>query len=111
MSIVSQKIKCPRHFLLIPGKEPYITEIHPLYRKLPKWALKKFDIRAEKPKKDEYGRPIPNYKNYDQPYISSAEAIEKIYDPNNHVCRKQCKRRCFVGMGIPNLKSIRRLNG
>ncbi len=107
---ILRKIRCPRHWLLIPGKKRYVSEINPRYSKLPKWAFKKWNIPIERPKRDKFGRPIPNYKNYFQPFILASEAIERVYDPLNPVCMLECKKRCFEGHGNVNTKIIKRLN-
>ena len=106
-----RKIRCPRHFLLTPGKEAFVREINPLYRKLPKWAFKKFNLKETRIKRDRHGNKIVNYKNYYQPLVTAAWAIEHVYDPLNWICQNQCKRRCFEGMGSVNTRAIKRLQG
>ena len=107
---IIRKIKCPKHFRLIFGRDPYIREINPMYRKLPRWAFKKFKIPMNRIVKDRFGRPMVNYKNFEQPEITAGFAIEHIYDPKNWICEIQCKRRCFEGQGKVSTSSIRRLN-
>lgn len=107
------KIKCPRHWIVKPGLPAYQMEIDPAIAKLPKWAQDHPDwkLRKYRKKKDRWGRPIPEPKNYYQPEISAAFAIEHIYDPLNPICSQKCKGRCLEGKGKLNLNSIRRLRG
>lgn len=106
-----RKIKCPRHFLLRPGADPFEREVIPAMAKVPKWAYDKWpNLRREKIKRDRRGVPIYNRKSYYQPDISAAFAIEHIYDPKNPICVK-CQKRCFEGKEKVNLLGIRRLNG
>lgn len=81
-----------------------------MYRKLPKWAFKKYGLNPSRPVRDRFGKPIPNYKNYYQPEVTAGFAIEHIYDPENWICIQQCKRRCFEGQGKVNTGTIKRLN-
>ena len=106
---IVRKIKCPRHYLLRPGFDPFLTEINPMYKKLPKWAFKRWNIPIERIKRDSNGEKMVNWRNYYQPEISAAHAIDAIYDPENPVCIK-CQRRCFDGQGKVNTRTIKRLN-
>ena len=108
---IQRKIKCPKHFVLKPGHDPYIREINPLYRKLPKWAFKKFGISAERIKTDKHGKPLVNYTNFYQPEVSANYAVEFIYDPVNPICKRQCQGRCLKGLGKINTNTIKRLSG
>lgn len=97
----ARKIKCPRHYLLKAGGTPFIMERIPALKNIkeadvvaltktnPNWKIKLWQ-----PKKDKYGNKILNYKDYYQPEISAAFAVETIYDGSNYIC-KQC-RRCKI---------------
>lgn len=108
--MIKHKVKCPRHFILKPGHDPYLREISPAFRKLPKWAFKKWDLPTHRMKVDRQGKPLINYNNFHQPLVTGAWAIEHCYDPLNWICIGQCKKRCFEGQGIVNTRSIARLN-
>ena len=111
MSWSFRKIKCPRHFMLKPGADPFIMEPHPLLTKVSDYAAKKYGVKRMVAKRDARGNPIRNPKSYYQPEISSAFAIEHIYDPHNYDCKVKCRGRCLEGHGSVNLRAIKRLGG
>lgn len=103
-----RRIKCPRHYALIPGKEPFVMEENPALKNV-SWSLaKEFKIKKLRPKRDKNGNKIQDFRNYYQPEISAAFAIEHIYDPLHPICT-QCNRRCFRGLGNVDVNSIKRL--
>lgn len=105
-----RKIKCPRHYQVIPGKSPFLLEVNPFMKdcKLSDADCKKFGIRRYKVKRDRFGNKLQDFSNYYQPEISAAFAIEQIYDPIDPIC-KQCRGRCLEGQGSMNLGTIKRL--
>lgn len=104
-----RKIRCPRHYLLRPGHDPFIREPEPLLKGVSKSACITFGVKKERIKRDRYGNPMQNFRSFYQPEISAAFAIEHVYDPLNPIC-KQCKR-CLEGLGVVNTRGIKRLNG
>lgn len=107
-----RKIKCPRHFLLRPGGNPWIMKQNPLVKDMPQWAFKKWpNLRRLVPVKDKRGNKVMNREAYYQPEISDAFAIEHVYDPKNPICKIQCKGRCLEGKGMVNARGIKRLSG
>lgn len=105
-----RKIKCPRHFLLRPGADPYQRELIPNMRTVPDWAFKKWPyLRKYRIKRDRSGTPVMNRASYYQPEISAAFAIKHIYDPKNPICTRGCKGRCLEGKGNIPHKGERRL--
>ncbi len=87
-------------------------EPDPLTKAFSVETLKRFGINPWRKKRDRWGRTIRNDNDYYQPEISSAMAIEHIYDPLNPICNTQCRYRCWEGQGrIASPAGIRRLNG
>lgn len=109
MQIV-HKMRCPRHFLLKPGRPGFFMEPDKLMKNFTEETCKRFGVSRWKKKRDKYGQPIRNDKDYYQPNISGAYAIEHIYDPLNPICIA-CKNRCWKGKGQPNTFGIKRLHG
>lgn len=95
----ARKLKCPRHHLAIPGREPWQIEVNEFTKdtNMSDADCKRFGIRKWKYKRDAYGNKIPDYNNHYQPDVSAAFALEHIFDQNSPVCRK-C-RRCLEGFG------------
>jgi len=85
-------------------------EIDPLMKNFSEETCKRFGVSRWKKKRDRWGNPIRNDKDFYQPLISGAFAIEHIYDPLNPIC-VQCKNRCWKGKGTPTTIGIKRLNG
>lgn len=104
-----RRIKCPKHYLVLPGKDAFHMEVDPKFRFLSDADAKKFKISKYKKKKDKFGRPMINFKNMYQPEVTAGFAIENIYDPLNPICMK-CKR-CLEGQGQVHWRGIKRLNG
>jgi hypothetical protein len=106
------KIKCPRHFMLKPGADPFQLEIDPKMRHVPDWAYTKWPtLKKYRYKKDKHGNKIYNPKSYYQPNVTAGFAIEHVFDPLNPICRDQCRMRCAEGSGGINQKAIKRLVG
>lgn len=110
-------IKCPNYFLMIPGRYGFIREPNSLAKKFSEADLKSFSsmTNAKSPlknwrfKRDRHGKKIPKWDDYYQPEISAAFAIEHVYDPDNWVCKNQCKGRCLEGHGAAAVKAVKRL--
>lgn len=117
--LFKRKIKCPRHFLLRPGGDPFVRIPNPQLKNLPKSAFERnFSVgnefrklRSWVYKRDKFGNKIRNDKAFYQPEISAAFAIEHIYDPGNPICKLHCKGRCLESQGLVNTRGIKRLNG
>ena len=105
------KIRCPRHYVLKPGHQPYVMEVDPLLKNVSNDAAKTFKVNRMRPKRDRHGNKVVDYRNFFQPEIFAVDAIERIYDPLNPICKYQCKGRCLEGRGNVNLRAIKRLNG
>lgn len=110
LPLAIRKIKCPNYFILKPGCYGFERVPNDL-KNLDVGIMKEYNLKNWKWKRDKYGRKIPKWSDYEQPVVSSAFAIEHIYDPNNWVCRNQCRGRCLEGHGKFNQKSVKRLNG
>jgi hypothetical protein len=108
---VLRTIKCPRNYILKPGKQPFSIEPNPHFKnsRLTESDCKRFGIKMWRYKKDRYGNKIQDFRNFYQPEITAAYAIEHIYDPLNPICKMQCKGRCLRGIGKVNINSINRL--
>lgn len=106
-----RKIKCPRHFVLKKGCDPFLREMDPALRKVSDWVAKKYKIQRYRIRRDRYGMPMRNPKSFYHPEISSAFAIEHVYDPLNPDCKIKCRGRCLEGHGFVNVRKIKRLSG
>lgn len=97
MSMYLRTIKCPRHHVVIPGRNPFLITENEFIKdtKMSDADIKRFGLRRWKYKRDRFGNKIPDYRNHFQPDISAAFALETIYDRNNPICLK-CKR-CLEG--------------
>ena len=97
---IGHGIRCPRHYMLKPGANPFVMVPNPLMKNVSQAncnALSrvfKTPIRKWIKAKDKYGRPIQNFNSYIQPVISAALAREKIYQSDNPICLT-C-RRCLL---------------
>ena len=110
MVYLKRKIKCPKHFIIKPGRPGFFMVPDKALKNFTDETLKRFGLSRWKKKRDKFGQPIRNDNDYYQPEISAAFAIEHIYDPINPIC-KQCRLRCWEGMGTPSIFGINRLNG
>ena len=106
-----RKVKCPRHFMLKPGRTGFIMELDPLMKNFDVETCKRFKVSKYKKKRDKRGQYMRNDKDYYQPEMSDAFFIEHVYDPMNHICKMQCRGRCLEGKGNVNTHIIKRLNG
>jgi hypothetical protein len=99
MSFYQRRIKCPRHHVVKPGKQPFLITENELVKdtKMSDADIKRFGLRRWKYKRDKFGNKIPDFRNHYQPEISAAFALEAIYDPVNPICAR-CKR-CMEGFG------------
>lgn len=91
-----KNIECPLHHRIKPGLplyEAWEIEPNPMAKNFSDEMCQRFGLRKWKYKRDRFGNRIPNYNNHFQPEISALYAKEKIYTPDNPVCRK-C-RRCL----------------
>ncbi len=88
---VHRKIQCPRHYMLIPGKRPFVMERKPSLKNIKEADAKKLGIDLWQPKKDKFGRKIQDFKNYINPWVSAAEMKMRLWSPTNHICNA-CKR-------------------
>lgn len=111
------KIRCPRHYMLKPGCQPYKIIPNPHTKNISdaniKYVNKTFNAGLRKYiyAKDKNGNKIQDFNNFYQPLITKGFAIEHIYDPVHPICAFQCKGRCLDGIGKPNIKAIKRLSG
>lgn len=103
-----RKVKCPRNYVLIPGKEPFLLEPDPKFKFLSDADAKRFKIRKYRAKRDRFGRKIQDFRSYFQEEISAGMALENIYNPQHPDCIK-CKR-CLEGTGGITDKALRRIN-
>jgi len=111
MPYIQHKIKCPRHFILRKGADPFLRVHDPMLNGVSDDDLKRFKISRWKIKRGANGLPIRNPESYYQPEISSTFAIEHIFDPCNFDCKYKCRGRCLEGQGKVNVKGIKRLHG
>ena len=82
-----------------------MREIEPALKNVSDWVAKKYKIQRFRIKRDRYGTPFRNPASFYMPEISSAFAIEHIYDPLNFDCRR-CKK-CLEGHGFVNVRKIK----
>lgn len=86
-----RKIKCPRHFLVKPGKNPFLMERIPSLKNIKESDAKRLKLNLWRPKKDKNGQKIYDRNNYYQPEVSAAEVRVRVYDKTSPICM-QCKR-------------------
>lgn len=110
------KIRCPRNFVLIPGRHAYKT----VKRKMDmssadvKWINKTYglNLRDHTYERDANGQKVENRdpKDYYNPEVTPGYALEHIYDPENPICKGVCRHQCVrkVG-GYGNIGLIKRL--
>lgn len=104
-----KKIKCPRHYVIKDGLQPYVMEIDPLLKNISRDAEISFGVTKWRPKRDKFGNKIINFRNFYQPEIYGSFAIHQVYDPKNIICMK-CNKRCFEGQENVVTTGIQRLN-
>lgn len=115
--LLKRMIKCPNYFLTIPGRHGFVREPNTLAKKFSEADLKSFSsmsngkqpLKNWRYKRDKNGNKIPKWDDYYQPTVSAAFAIEYVYDPENPVCKYQCKGRCLEGHGSQAWKAVKRL--
>lgn len=90
-AIYRRTIRCPRHYLLRPGGQPFVMERIPALKNIKEADAKIFGLNLWRKKKDARGNYIQNFKDYYQPEISAGFAKEQIYLPFDPICMK-CKR-------------------
>ncbi len=94
-----RKVKCPRHFLLRPGSDPFLMEPNPLMGNVPKWAYTRWpQLRRKVYKRGKHGQKVYDRSSYYQPEKSAAFYVHHVYDPKNWICAKECKGRCLEGV-------------
>lgn len=108
---IIRKIKCPRHFILKAGRNPFLMKPNPLLKHVSERAIKEFKLRRWVVAKDRFGKKIYDRRNYYQPEVSAKFALEHIYDPLNWICKCECKGLCKEGIGVFSEYSIKRLHG
>ena len=91
--LIVKKIKCPRHFLLRPGCDPYVMEPIPGMQFLKDADAKLFNVKKWRRKKDARGQWIINRESFYQPEMSAAFIKETVYDSSVPMC--QYCRRCI----------------
>ncbi len=89
----AKKIRCPRHFMLKPGADPFIREKNPAMSGVSQKAVDLYGVKKTRIKLDRNGNKIRNRASFFQPQITASFAIHQIYDPKNPVCI-MCKGRC-----------------
>ena len=89
-----QKIKCPIHFVLIAGKEPYLTEPNPAMRNIKDADAKAFGVKKMRRKKDRWGRFILDERSFIQPEFEASYFLKHVYDSKRLQC--QACRRCIA---------------
>lgn len=105
-----RKVKCPRHYILKPGKSGFYMEVDKALKGLSDETLKRFKLYRWKKKRGKDGQPIVNWNDYFQPEESAAYIIHQVYDPKHPICIK-CRNKCWEGLGLPNTIGINRLHG
>jgi len=116
ITVYGSKIKCPRNYILIPGKSPYKVIPNPHMQGVSQGNINYLNrvfqagLRKFLYARDKQGNLIQDFNNYYQPNISPAYALEHIYDPENPICKFKCKNKCVrqVGGG-GNIGLIKRL--
>lgn len=92
MAIIHRKIKCPRHYILKPGGQPFLMERIPSLKNIKESDAKIFGVKLWRRKKHPLtGQFIQNFKDYYQPDVSPNFAKESIFNPIDPICTK-CKR-------------------
>lgn len=89
-----QMVKCPVHYVLKPGGYPFVMERKPSLKNIKEADAKRLGINLYRRKKDRFGRPEYNWKDYYQPEVYASFARENIYRKDNPICLK-C-RRCWT---------------
>ena len=105
-----RKVKCPRNYILKPGRTGFYMELNKALKNLSDDEVKRFKLRRWVKKRDRFGQPIINFNDYIQPEKSAAYIIHHVYDPKHPICVK-CNNRCWEGLGKPNTTWINRLHG
>ncbi len=59
--------------------------------------------------RDSQGNKIQNFDSFYQPDVSKPYILEHVYDPENPICKYQCRGRCVQGIGNINIRTIKRL--
>lgn len=89
--VYHRKIKCPRHYLLMPGKQPFVMERIPSLKNIKEGDARRLGITLWRPKKDAFGNKIQDFKNYFQPEVSPSEMRMRLFTPTHPICAS-CKR-------------------
>lgn len=89
-----RKIECLRHCMVKPGGQPFVMERIPALKNIKESDAKIFGVKLFRRKKDLFGRPIVNWKDYYYPLIAASYAKEQIYNNTHPICR-QCQRCQF----------------
>lgn len=89
--IFIKKVKCPQHFLLRPGAEPFVMELNPAFVRVDPVDAKRIGLKLLRRKKDINGQWIMNRASYYQPELSAAYIHEKVYNSNSLICQN-CRR-------------------
>jgi len=90
-----RKIRCPRHYVLKTGGQPFVMERIPALINLKESDAKRLGITLWQRKKDKWGRYIQNFQDYEQPLVAASFCQETIYQASHPICQ-QCGRRCFT---------------
>ena len=93
-ALYKRRVRCPRHYLLKPGAEPFVMERIPSLKNIKEADAKIFGLKLWRRKKDKNGVPIQNFKSYFQPEVSAGWLKQNIYLKDNPICL-QCKR-CVI---------------
>lgn len=111
-----RKMKCPKHFVKLPGREGFKMELDPNLRNITfeqakKYGVSKLKAKRYPPNHKWAGQKIYEPKDYYQPEMSCAFLIENVYDGLNPICRDQCRGRCKEGFGHNPTATVKRLHG
>lgn len=87
-------IKCPVHYVLKPGGQPFVMERDPRFLNIKEADAKIFKLNIWRKKKDRFGRPIQNWSDYYQPPMSQGFLRENVYRVDSPFCQK-C-RKCVT---------------
>lgn len=100
-----QRIKCPMHYALIPGRSAWKIMPNPAFKNMDKGDLTRLrvpirdlkgnivkfqNLRTWIYQRDAQGQRIPDPTSFTQPFISATFAKETIYREGHEVCSR-CK--------------------
>ncbi len=93
-----RKVQCPRHFLLKPGRSPWMLIDNPYIKNMPEWAIKRWGLRRKIPFVNSKGQKVRDKTSFYQPEKEASFFVHYVYDPLNFECKNICKGRCLEGI-------------